>query len=752
MDEKDKIILDLKEKNAKLREQFSNLLDGYTKLELTELKTNQQADNQKRLIDFIQRIAKRLDDDDVMDVLVEEFLLELNADRVSYILPGNGPMRRLAVSNEAVEAGIKRLSLPYFISNETDEQYTQLLYKSLQEEMLCASSWKEPITLVSDAEIQLPMEQNFQMAMEEEFNVVSQVSCQVAMAYPIRTKMGGDAIVCVQRSESNKPWNESQEQLLRDMCRYAGLLLEQMQLTQKIRDLTDQLSSIIQSMPSAIIGMDLLGTINMWGGRAEDLFSISEEEALGHVLWELIPEYEFISHAMMDVMALAGEGLDFENFSYRKSDGTIRYHHANLFTMFGSNRGEIVLRVDDTTKQVELNNQLFHAQRLETVGALAGGLAHDFNNVLGGIVGTLSLMKLRTQARLQQEDAVTEVIEEAQEDMEDIAILENGAARASDMVKRLLSISRKTVIHMEPVEANSILTNVTKLCKASFNSNINIISDVASEPLWMEADATQLEQVFLNLCINARDAMEKEEKGHLTLNLSKSPITSVFAQANSNYEREEIISIKISDTGEGIELEDFDRIFDPFYTTKSADKGTGLGLSIVDKLVKEHGGIMELSSTRGVGTTFSMYFPIIDTPKSIETETVEAISTSGEGDILVVDDEDIMRTMLSRALFGMGYTVATASSGASALSMLESGLHFDLVILDVNMPIMSGLDTTRIMRNTIPNVKILYCTAEQNNSQVQKTLEDSNTWLIHKPFSLEALGKKVQECLAHKPL
>ncbi len=132
MDDKDKIILDLKEKNKKLREQFSSLLDGYAKLELTDLRKHQQADNQKRLIDFIQRIAKRLDDDDLMDVLVEEFLLELNADRVSYMLPGGGPMRRLAVSNEAVEAHIKRLSLPYFIANETDAQYTHLIYECLE--------------------------------------------------------------------------------------------------------------------------------------------------------------------------------------------------------------------------------------------------------------------------------------------------------------------------------------------------------------------------------------------------------------------------------------------------------------------------------------------------------------------------------------------------------------------------------------------------------------------------------------------
>ena len=214
------------------------------------------------------------------------------------------------------------------------------------------------------------------------------------MAFPIETTLGGTSLFCVQRIHSDQSWTRQQKDLFQNMCRYATSLLDQTQLSEHIRDLKDQLGSLIESMPSAIVGMDLLGTVTTWNGKAREFFGIAEDEALGRVFWELVPEYGFISHALKNVLQVeAGTGMDFEPQPYKRKDGSVVYHRANLFTMFSRNRGEVALRIDDVTRTVELNNQLFHSQRMETVGTLAGGLAHEFNNLLGGLVGTASLMK-----------------------------------------------------------------------------------------------------------------------------------------------------------------------------------------------------------------------------------------------------------------------------------------------------------------------------------------------------------------------
>ncbi len=745
MDDKEKKIEELKAKNDKLRRQFSVLLDGYAKLEITDLQQNIQAANQKRLIDFVQRIAGRLDDDDLIDVMVEEFLIELSSDRVSYILPGSGPSPKLAVSNEAVEKGIKRLPLPYFIAPETDKKYIDMVYECLDSGDLVVSRWDTPVAILPDSTFQLPMEQNFQVAMEEEFNVVPKIDFRASMAFPIKTTVGGASVICLQRTSGRNMWSQPQQDLFRDMCRYAALLLEQTQLTQHIRDLKDQLSSLIQSMPSAIIGFDLLGTVTMWGGRAEDFFDISEEDALGNVFWNIVPQYKFISSAMMDVISMEGSGgLNFDEIAYRKEDNSLVYHNANLFTMFGSNRGEVALRVDNVTEQVQLNHQLFHAQRMETVGTLAGGLAHDFNNVLGGIVGTLSLMKQRTKKALEEEPDNSR----AAMDIEDMDVIETCTVRASDMVKRLLALSRKLETKMEEIDLNAIIKNAVTLCKASFESRIKIKYQLPEKKLFIVGDKTQLEQVVLNICVNARDAMKNE--GTLILRLSEYLPTDKFREKNPRSTEPNLIRIQISDTGEGIPLEDMDRIFDPFFTTKSQEQGTGLGLSIVDNIMKDHKGYLDVESEKGMGTTFSLFFRPAGQVNMEDVQTSED-ERMQSGEILVVDDDELLRKTTSRMLFELGYTVATAANGAAALKMCDSGLNFDLIVMDVDMPVMSGIDTVRMIRKSCNFVPVLFSSNRQQQYQLQGSLKEDNTWMITKPYNFNELNKAVKEALKKEP-
>jgi PAS domain S-box-containing protein len=737
---------ELQAQNERLGKQLSTLMDVFSKLEIADLEHSLYFSNQKRLMDFVQRITTRLDDDDLLDVIVEELLIELKADRVSYILVGDGPKPSWAVSQEAVDKGIKRLPLPYFVNTEPNEPasipgtFVRFLEKALKHPGAPTTcEWTEPVSIVPDNQFQSTLEEELQAALEDEFDLAQSVDCRAAMAFPIETTLGGDAVFCVQRINSDQGWTRQQKDLFQNMCRYASSLLEQTQLGEHIRDLKDQLGSLVESMPSAIIGMDLLGTVTTWNGKAQEFFGISEDEALGRVFWELVPEYNFISHALKNALQVeAGTGLDFEPQAYRRKDGSVVYHRANLFTMFSRNRGEVALRIDDVTRTVELNNQLFHSQRMETVGTLAGGLAHEFNNVLGGLVGTASLMRERL-SKGQNDPKIL---------LEDLDVIHSCTSRASAMVKRLLALSHKKEIVMEPVDLCAEVRNIVTLCGHSFESRIQVIAKVAREEAWISADRSQLEQAVLNICVNARDAMKTG--GTLTLSVAPFEVDEAFRLRHTTCTAKELMMLGIRDTGEGIPLGQLDKIFEPFYTTKR-ENGSGLGLTIVDSIMKQHKGYVEVDSDPRYGTHFRLYF--LPAAKKVGREPTAAWSAAlgrsptGKGEILVVDDDEIIRGTAARIMGELGYTPATAADGATAIRMVESGLHFDLILLDVDMPVMNGLDTAEVLWRLKPDLRILFCTGRQHQYELGQVLRRPNALLLDKPFDTAALAHKVREAL-----
>jgi PAS domain S-box-containing protein len=481
--------------------------------------------------------------------------------------------------------------------------------------------------------------------------------------------------------------------------------------------------------------MDLLGTVTTWNGKAREFFDIPEDEALGRVFWDMVPEYRFISHALKNALQVeAGTGMDFEPQAFKRKDGTMVYHRANLFTMFSRNRGEVALRIDDVTRTVELNNQLFHSQRMETVGTLAGGLAHEFNNVLGGLVGTASLMKERLlQGRSDRKSL-----------LEDVDVIQSCTVRAQAMVKRLLALSRRADVSMESLDLNALVRNLVSLCRHSFESRIQVAAKLPRSETWINADRSQLEQAILNICVNSRDAMKAG--GSLTLAVEVKAVDDAFRKKHSACEAKALAVLSIRDTGEGIPLGNLDKIFEPFYTTKR-ENGSGLGLTIVDSIVKQHKGFVEVDSDPRVGTHFRLYFPLSGARAEGGEPLVPREAPMGRGEILVVDDDEIIRGTAARIMGELGYTPATAADGASAIRMLESGLHFDLVVLDVDMPVMNGLDTAEVLWRIRPDLRILFCTGRQHQYEMRPVMSHPNAHLVLKPFDMAALATKVREAL-----
>ena len=395
------------------------------------------------------------------------------------------------------------------------------------------------------------------------------------------------------------------------------------------------------------------------------------------------------------------------------------------------------MRIDDVTRTVELNHQLFHSQKMETVGTLAGGLAHEFNNVLGGMVGASSLMKQRI---LNGQPDLKELTE-------DLEVIENCTQRAQAMVKRLLALSRRADNVREPIELVAVVKNMVSLCSHSFESRIQVVAKVSEKEIWIQADRSQLEQAILNICVNARDAMKSG--GRLTLGIHAFKVDSAFQKKHVDCNESELVELSIQDTGEGIPLAALDQVFEPFFTTKR-ENGSGLGLSIVDSIMKQNKGYVDLESDAKTGTNFRLYFQ-----KGAPNRGLEALATPnaprGKGEILLVDDDEIIRRTSARILGELGYTPATASDGASAIRFLENGLHFDLVILDVDMPVMNGLDTAQVLWKLKPDLKIIFCTGRQHQYELGPTLKKPQASLLLKPFDMGDLANTVRKIITAQP-
>jgi signal transduction histidine kinase/CheY-like chemotaxis protein len=357
--------------------------------------------------------------------------------------------------------------------------------------------------------------------------------------------------------------------------------------------------------------------------------------------------------------------------------------------------GEVTGRVwvfRDLTAQRALEKSLSQAQKMEAVGRLAGGIAHDFNNLITGISGNLNLARLNADRPLA-------------DSLHYLANAESAARRAADLVRQLLGFSRQTNLDLAPRDANRVIEDLLALVRPSFDASITVQAKLA-QGLWpARVDATQLEQVVLNLCVNARDAMP--EGGVLTIATS-----NVKAAREPGAELQDCVQIEVEDTGTGIPEAVQHRIFEPFFSTKEQGKGTGLGLAMSYGIIDQHGGWISFRSEVGRGSAFSIFLPRCDgraeAPGPPAGSTARLADSAGR--VLVVDDEAFVRAVSEGLLRHDGFSVASARDGAEALDLMEAeGGRFDLVLLDLTMPVMSGKKTLQALRQRFPRVPVVIC-------------------------------------------
>jgi PAS domain S-box-containing protein len=386
----------------------------------------------------------------------------------------------------------------------------------------------------------------------------------------------------------------------------------------------------------------------------------------------------------------------------------------------------------DITNRKRLEAQLLQAQKMEAVGTLAGGIAHDFNNILTSILGYTSL--------------VIGQLEPGDPQREDLQYVERAARRAADLTRQLLTFSRRAVGEPKPMYVAPLIKELTRLLERTFPRNITIRTVLPREIGPVLVEPSQLEQVVMNLCINARDAMP--EGGELLIEVQPVFLDEEYCRAHADgSEPGSYVLISVSDTGHGMNEETLRRAFDPFFTTKEVGKGTGLGLAVVWGIAKNCGGFVHLYSEVGIGTSVHVYLPT-STERPPETALPEPTVPAGTETVLVVDDEEMVRGLGRRILERRGYKVLLARDGVEALQVYKANEEeVALVVLDLIMPKMDGHKTLKKLKELNPAVKVLLASGYSANGEARKALGEGAVGFVQKPFSFVDLAAAVREAL-----
>ncbi|MEX2382567.1 MAG: PAS domain S-box protein [Opitutales bacterium] len=435
---------------------------------------------------------------------------------------------------------------------------------------------------------------------------------------------------------------------------------------------------------------------------------------------------------------LAGEETNVE-FRVVRPDGSFRWVHEHAVPVLDSKgRVErIVGTMRDITDRKSFEQQFLRAQRMESIGTLAGGIAHDLNNALAPILMSVGLLKLD---------------ETDSERLKLLTHIENSAKHGAGLVKQVLSFARG--VEGNPVQVNlrDLVGEVYEIIRDTFPKNIELRTTTSADLWSVNADVTQLNQVLVNLCVNARDSMP--EGGHLTIKMRNVVLDKALVPLNPGARPGNHVSIEVEDTGSGIPDEIRERIFDPFFTTKEQGKGTGLGLTTVMSIVKSHNGFVDVQSELGRGTRFTVLLP--GEPRNPENpaaapESAGKRSPAAEGNIemlLVVDDEESIRFTAKAALEHFGYRVLSAKNGREAVALYERhGSEIAAVVTDMAMPVMDGPATMRALRKINPQVKLIASSGHTNHETLVEVIGFAPDRFLGKPYTVESLMKVVEQIL-----
>jgi PAS domain S-box-containing protein len=513
---------------------------------------------------------------------------------------------------------------------------------------------------------------------------------------------------------------EVSSDLLGRAIRYA---IERKQTEQKIREQAE----LLDVATDAIYLKDLAKKILLWNKGAERMYGWLTEEALGKNCEDLF--YQDIPSTLEQAWAAVLERGEWQGEFTKLTKSGDKITVASRWTLVRDrqNQPKSILSVDtDITEKKQLEAQFFRAQRLESLGTLASGIAHDLNNILTPILAASQLLPLKLP---DADDRTKHLLE----------IIEDSSKRGAELVRQILSFARGAEGKHTNLQIGHILIDITQIAKSTFPKSIEIDKDISTRDLWtIWADSTQIHQVFMNLCVNARDAMPSG--GTLTITAENLTIDRDYPKTNLapiDLKTGHYVVITVSDTGCGIAKESLDRIFEPFFTTKEPGKGTGLGLSTALGIIKSHDGFVKVNSELGKGTEFKVYLPAAE-HSEIEEDREQGLPEGCGELILVVDDEAAIREVTEATLLAYNYKVLTASDGIEAIALyFQHKLEISLILTDMMMPSLDGSTAIRTFLKIDPQMKVIAFSGLETNKQLAKSLGVKT--FLSKPYTTQEL-------------
>jgi PAS domain S-box-containing protein len=432
----------------------------------------------------------------------------------------------------------------------------------------------------------------------------------------------------------------------------------------------------------------------------------------------------------------AGQQRGATRFEFRcqHADGRYLFLEAASTLLLDQTRTPIgaVLSARDVTERKSLEEQFYQGQKMEAIGRLAGGIAHDFNNVLTAILGFTELLL----GRLDDPGVVADLKE-----------VKDAGERAGRLTRQLLAFSRKQVMVPQILDLNKVVAEVEKMLARVIGEDVDLVVEPALSLAAVKADPGQVEQLLMNLAVNARDAMPKG--GRLTIRTAGVTLGADFVRNHPGAALGNYTSIAVEDTGHGIPAELLERVWEPFFTTKPLGRGTGLGLATVYGIVKQSGGYVSIASTVGAGTTVTSYFPQAqEAPLPAPARTIPPAELRGNETVLVAEDQAAVRDLMVRVLHGLGYTVLAARDGLEALTIdAEHQEHIDLLLSDVVMPGLNGPDLAQRLLRERPRLKVLYVSGFTSHLATRLGTVGGRAAFLQKPFTPDLLARKVREIL-----
>ena len=559
----------------------------------------------------------------------------------------------------------------------------------------------------------------------------------VWMGVPLVVKDAIIGVMAVQSYSDEKMYNDQDLQVLAAVSHQIAIAIDRKRSHDALKKSERRFRQLFEQSNDAIVIYDAKGQIINCNHRASQMLGFSRRQLCKMAITQLLPDKKNLPPERV-LQEIEANSLGLIETRMNKADGSLcEVEISSRFIEGGEQRllQQIVRDISQRKKmekeKQKLQSQLHQAQKMEAIGILAGGIAHDFNNILASIIGYTELALYDVEQDSQIKNNLEEIFK--------------AGNRAKELVQQILIFAHKSDEAVKPVAVKPIVQEALKLIRASLPATIEIVARPASTSYVM-ANPTQIHQVFINLCTNAAQAME-DRGGLLEVGVSDVKLDKYSAKRFQNLEAGSYVKIRIADTGTGIAPNIMPSIFEPYFTTKAPGEGTGMGLAIVHRIVKQSGGEITVKTELGKGSTFEVYFPIVNLNGANQAEKKKSPATGAE-QILFVDDEATIAMMSDQLLEHLGYAVTTCSSSLEALELFKQNPYsFDLVITDMTMPQLTGDNLARKLLAIRPDLPVILCTGYSKTFSQEDAFAAGIKAYLHKPVTIAQLAQTIRKIM-----